>query len=516
MAIFLSRRWRQQPKKPVDLIPRASSQVIYTPYQNEGWTVTGAPDKYPCLSGMGFQSSNSKYATSPTTRSHGAGNSPGACDMQVVVFECVSNASRDIFYALNGDLLYFENNSGTLSYYNGGNQTLGSAVPGRRHTLVFTYSDFSPNPQTVFLDGSLVYSVNSYIYASEVARVGYGYPGFATGTTRILTAAKFAGRIFSDAEALAVSVDPYGELLKPRAKRALYFLPAGGTTHVTSGALAASNSTIVGVSQHKASHTTSGALQAGSSLITGSASNFTVHSSSGTLLASSSVITGVSSNFIIHATSGALVSSSAFVTGTASNFTVHATSGALVSSSALIAGVADHIVPGATHTTSGALQAQVAQIVGSASNFTIHSSTGVLQSQGALIVGSADHIVPGTTHSTSGTLVSGQAVVSGTSQHKAKHDTSGALLTGAAIVAGTSQHKATHSSSGALLAGSSIIVGSASKSFGTTLPQASCIYPLATTYEAQIDNILIYPQKCSYPGFSQGGGARFVEYWIME
>lgn len=191
-----------------------------------------------------------------------------------------------------------------------------------------------------------------------------------------------------------------------------------------------------------------------------------------------------------HSTSGTLQAQTAHVTGSASNFTVHA--------------------------SSGTLQAQVAGIVGSASNFTVHSSVGVLQTQGALVSGNADHVVSGTTHVTSGSLVSGQSSVSGVSQHNAKHITSGTLQSGSAVVSGVSQHKAKHNSSGALLAGSSIIVGSASKSFGTTLPQASCIYSLYSIYEAQIDNILIYPQKCSYPGLSQKGGARFIEYWIME
>jgi hypothetical protein len=188
----------------------------------------------------------------------------------------------------------------------------------------------------------------------------------------------------------------------------LFYVPAGGVTHTTSGALAAQDATLAGTATHLTLHTTSGALAAGTSTIAGTAVHSALHATSGTLSAQASTVVGTAAHYTLHATSGTLAAQESTVAGTAAHGVLHATTGVLNADASTIAGSATHLT---LHTTSGALVADASVVSGVAAHTaTAHPTTGMLEAGASTVVGTAAHA---TLHTTSGILIAQAATMAG-------------------------------------------------------------------------------------------------------
>lgn len=198
----------------------------------------------------------------------------------------------------------------------------------------------------------------------------------------------------------------------------------------------------------------------GDPLPTGPVGGGTTHSTSGTLAAGAAAVAGTARLLKTHSASGTLAAGSAQVAGTARLLKTHAASGTLAAGSATVGGAASRSEPASTtHTASGALAAGSAQVDGAALRFAVHSASGVLEAGAAQVDGAALRVVP--VHTASGALTAGSATVLGTARRYATHTASGALIAGSAIVVGEAAKFAIHAADGTLTAGSATVAGTA-------------------------------------------------------
>ena len=197
-----------------------------------GITTTGSPTRVPTAHGIGWQYGSGNYhaVTAAIRGSGGAGNDPTVAWRLVVSFVVTSNAALDALISIStsptsGDpVILVQNNSGTLRcILTSGYVNLGAAVIGRLHTIEVRYSDMSPYPRDVYLDGKLAASANAYGAWGHTVYIGSGYPS-QTANARILQALFQQGAGVVDARLIA---DPWGDVY-PHTERRIWVPGAGG------------------------------------------------------------------------------------------------------------------------------------------------------------------------------------------------------------------------------------------------------------------------------------------------
>lgn len=145
----------------------------------------------------------------------------------------------------------------------------------------------------------------------------------------------------------------------------------GGTSHPSTGALAAQDAVVAGTAARTRAHPSTGALAAQEAVVSGAATHLNQHPSTGALEAQSATIAGTAARTRQHPSEGALAAQAAVVDGTATRFRAHPATGALEAQDAVVAGDATVTPAAGPHPSIGDLQALPAEVVGIAS--VIHS-----------------------------------------------------------------------------------------------------------------------------------------------
>lgn len=139
-----------------------------------------------------------------------------------------------------------------------------------------------------------------------------------------------------------------------------------GTSHPSTGALAAQDAVVAGTAARTRVHPSTGALAAQEAVVSGSAIHLNQHPSTGALEAQSATVAGTAARTRQHPSEGALSAQAAVVEGTAARFRAHPATGDLSAQAAIVAGDATVTPAAGPHLTTGDLQAQAATVSGTA------------------------------------------------------------------------------------------------------------------------------------------------------
>jgi hypothetical protein len=190
---------------------------------------------------LGFKS-GAFYTPFLQIGSGGAGNSWASCRVNHFIFRVTSNADTQGIVSIGtsstdvGTNFLLQNNAGTLRLlYASSYRTLGTAVVGKVHCVSVVYSDFSPYPTTLYLDGVLTETINTYSDQASGRNIylGAGYPTASTNADFILHVAK-TGTIDSADEVRRFAANPW-QIFK-RSDELIFFPDTGGTAAELAGA----------------------------------------------------------------------------------------------------------------------------------------------------------------------------------------------------------------------------------------------------------------------------------------
>lgn len=124
----------------------------------------------------------------------------------------------------------------------------------------------------------------------------------------------------------------------------------GGTSHPSTGALAAQSATVSGTAAHLNQHPSTGALAAQSATVAGTAARTRQHPSTGSLVAQDATVAGAATRFRAHPSTGALAAQAATMAGDSAVTPAagpHLSTGDLQAQAATVSGTAEviHLAP---------------------------------------------------------------------------------------------------------------------------------------------------------------------------
>lgn len=223
--------WTRQPPSAAPLRPAfaRNKTFVYSPTQprDRRLLTTGTPTIRGTNRGRGYTYGSGNYhsfAAGILRDSAGAGGDATVAWRLSVSFVVTSNAATDAICSIGqtatdgGAQVIVQNNAGTLraSVAAAAYSNLGSAVIGKLHTVDITYSDISPYPQSVYLDGVFISSANAYVQWSTVWNLylGSGFPA-QTENARIIQATLEQG-IGADQAVRTRAANPVGGIYLPQ------------------------------------------------------------------------------------------------------------------------------------------------------------------------------------------------------------------------------------------------------------------------------------------------------------
>lgn len=226
MAIVIHRTpWTRQPQLPVPT-KRKYKAVLWPANFPAPFTVVGSPTAAGISGGLGWKYGSGNYheSASLVLRGSGAGGETQYNSVEHITFVCTSNAATDAI-ASNGSTAtdggprwLLQNNAGTLRWLDGSSyHNLVSTVLGSVYTFTLTYSDISPYPRKVYLNGILQVTVNAYQSGTFTSYVGTGFPAQFTNGQILQYVLDQPGN-WTDAEILDYAINPFG-IFQPLPRR---------------------------------------------------------------------------------------------------------------------------------------------------------------------------------------------------------------------------------------------------------------------------------------------------------
>jgi hypothetical protein len=371
--------------------------------------------------------------------------------------EVTSTGSKNLTLAWTESLL--EGPSVYISFI----KNIGSSGNWVRATLAE-----STNSASAAISTSITSRGNDLVLAVDEQDGASGTPSTMTGCTSLATTDGTYGsasrlQYVTNPDPTSTSLTTNGTHFATLTAISIKPVTSGPTTHVATGALVGSGSTVAGSANRTRVHPSTGALVGSGSTITGSASRSAgavTHDATGALVGQGSVVAGIAARWRAFSSSGTLVGQGAVLAGTANRTRVHAATGALVGAGAVVTGSAART---RVHTSTGALVGQGSTLAGSARHNVPHTSTGALVGSGSTVIGAASRNTTAVSHDATGTLVGQGSVLSGAAARTRQHDASGALVGQGSTVTGSARHNVPHAATGALVGQGATLSGSAAR-----------------------------------------------------